>query len=102
MPSFLMSDGSESLRSLTKNELQYVSKLFRLLTKNEQIAHSLICLQNTSDSHRKPMSEFPALHFLNFFLHNINLNVKKKNHVSSLPSPLYIWNLMYFISVQFV
>ena len=74
-----MSDVSESLRSLTKNE-RY-EQIAQLLTKNEQItqvahqnwmkqriAHfleriaiSLIFSQKMSDSLRKPMSEFPTL-----------------------------------------
>ena len=80
-PSFLMSDVSESLRSLTKIEHPWaicsgrspkMSELLRLLTKNEQmsealvcffeqIAHSLIFSQKTSDLLRKSLSEFPAL-----------------------------------------
>ena len=54
------------LRSLTKNE--------RIARFCERIAHLLIFSQKTSDSVRKPMSEFPALpycykrsHFTNFF-----------------------------------
>ena len=51
IPSFLMCNVSESLRSLTKYE------------RCEQIAHSLIFSQKTSDLLGKPMSEFPALAF---------------------------------------
>ena len=67
--SFLVSDVSESLRSLTKNEwceriaqvahqkwaTEWIAHFF------QQIAHSLIFGQTTSDSLGKPMSEFPAL-----------------------------------------
>ena len=82
IPSFWVSNVSKSLRLLTKNE--QVSKSLRLLTKNEwweriaqvahqkwaneriagffeRIAHSLIFSQKTSESLRKPLSEFPAL-----------------------------------------
>ena len=70
IPSFLMSNVSESLRSLTKNEwcerIAQVAhqkwatliKLLRLLTKNEQISDSLKKMNNLL---RKPTSEFPAL-----------------------------------------
>ena len=77
-----MSDVSESLRSLSKNErceqiaqVAYqkwatMSDSLRSLTKNEQIAcfyeqitHSLIFSPKTSNSLRKPMSEFPALFY---------------------------------------
>ena len=51
-----MSDVSESLRSLTKNERMSESLVFF-----EQIAYALIFSQKLSDSLRKPMSEFPAL-----------------------------------------
>ena len=53
IPSFLMSDVSESLRSLTKNERfaqvaqrkwAIVSESLRLLTKNEQMSESLVFL----------------------------------------------------------
>ena len=86
IPSFLVSNVSKSLRSLTKNEQcewiaqvarqkwETMSDLLRLLTKNEQmseslvfferIAHLLIFSQKTSDSLIKPMSEFPALVFV--------------------------------------
>ena len=54
-----MSDVSESLSSLTKNERPWANEgIARFL---EQIAHSLIFSQKTSDSLRKLMSEFPAL-----------------------------------------
>ena len=76
-----MSDVSELLRSLTKNErceriaqvahqkiVSDVSDLVRSLTKNERIArfferitHLLVFLQKNSDSLRIPMSKFPAL-----------------------------------------
>ena len=96
IPSFLMRDGCESLRLLTKIEQfekiaqvahqkwAIKSVLLRSLTKNErpwvicsgrspkwanerisrffeQIAHSLIFFSKTSNSLRKPMSEFPTL-----------------------------------------
>ena len=55
IPSFLMRDVSESLRLLTKNEhipLFLIESLMRSFAN---------FLQKTSDSVRKPMSEFPAL-----------------------------------------
>ena len=84
IPSFLVCDVSESLRSLTKNErceqiaqfaqqkLATMSGSLRSLTKNELMSKLLVFLANrsfvhflqkTSDSLRKPMSEFPALIF---------------------------------------
>ena len=84
--SFLVSDVSESLKLLTKNEwceqiaqvahqkwamwanrsgrspkMSDVSKSLRSLTKNAPMRESLIFSQKTSDSLRKPMSKFPAL-----------------------------------------
>ena len=60
---FLMSDVSESLRSLTKNEqceqIAHVAHL-KWITMSK-LLRSLIFLQKTSDLLRKPMSEFPAL-----------------------------------------
>ena len=83
IPSFLVSDVSESLRSLTKNEQPWaicsghspkisnheqIAQVAHQKWANEQItcfferiAHLLIFLQKTSDSLRKPMSEFPTL-----------------------------------------
>ena len=80
---FLVSDVSESLRSIINNEwceripqVAYqkwatMSNSLRLLTKNERMSEvlvflskSLICsffCKKTSDSLRKPMSKFPAL-----------------------------------------
>ena len=70
-----MSDVSESLRSLTKNEQPWaihsghseemsdVSKSLISLTKNEQMSESLIFGQKTSNLLGNPMSEFPALVF---------------------------------------
>ena len=53
IPSFLVSDVCESLRSLTKNEqCEQIAHFF------ERIAHFFA---KTSDLLRKPMSEFPAL-----------------------------------------
>ena len=68
--SFLVSDVSESLRSLTKNErCEQIAQVAHQKWANEwiahffeQIAHSLLFGQKTSDSLGKPMSEFPALH----------------------------------------
>ena len=79
----IMSDGSESLRSLTKNEWPWVlrsgcseemshrEQIAQITHQNwanewttrffERITHSLIFGQKTSDSLGKPMSEFPAL-----------------------------------------
>ena len=51
--SLKMSDVSDSLRSLTKNE--------RIANFFERIAHSLIVGQKTRDSLGNPMSEFLAL-----------------------------------------
>ena len=100
MPSFLMSDGSESLRSLTKNELcEQIVQVANQKWANGSFAHLFAKHEWFA---QKTNERIPSPAFLKLFLHNINLNVKKKNHVSSLPSPLYIWNLMYFISVQFV
>ena len=86
--SFLLSDVSESLRSLTKNERPWaicsgcspkmsdherIAHVAHQKWANkqiasffEQIAHSLIFLQKTSDWLRKPMSEFPAFLKLEF------------------------------------
>ena len=83
IPSFLVRDVSESLRSLTKNvQCEWIAQVahqkwaamsesLRSLTKNEQMSKSLVFLsellirsffsQKTSDSLGKPMSEFPAL-----------------------------------------
>ena len=93
IPSFLMSDVSKSLRTLTKNERceriarsgcslkmsdherfaqvahqkwmnEWIACFFSKWVNHsffEQIAHSLIFLQKTIKSPRKPMSEFPAL-----------------------------------------
>ena len=80
---YLVSDVSESLRSLTKKErceqidqvshqkLATVSDSLRSLTKNEQMSELLVFWANhsfnhffikkTSDLLRKPMREFPAL-----------------------------------------
>ena len=75
-----MSDVSELLRSLTKNERPWAIRLEKMSDRErsaqvahqkwaneriarffEGIAHSLIFGQKTSDSLGKPMSEFPAL-----------------------------------------
>ena len=83
IPSFLVSDVSESLRSLTKNERPWAIRSGRSeeMSDHEQItqvahqkwakewiahffkriANSLIFGQKTSDLLGKPMSEFPAL-----------------------------------------
>ena len=74
IPSFLVSDVSKSLRSLTKNERceriaqvthqnwATMSELLRLLRGNERSrANRLGCSQKTSNSLGKPMSEFPVL-----------------------------------------
>ena len=68
-PLFLMSNVSESFRSLTKNEqCERIAQVAHQKKANEwithffeRIAHSLIFSQKTSNSLRKPMSEFPAL-----------------------------------------
>ena len=84
IPSFLVSDVSESPRSLTK--MSNVSKSLRSLTKNEPMSESLVFLseflicsffsQKTRDSLRKPMSEFPAL------LHRKGKRVKQVKNIS--------------------
>ena len=69
IPSFLMSDVSESLWSLTKNEqCEQIAQVAHQKWANEQIArfferiaHLLIFSQKTSDWLRKAMSEFLAL-----------------------------------------
>ena len=69
IPSFLMSNVSESLRSLTKNEQrERITQVAYQKWANERtarfferISHLLILLQKTRDLLRKPMSEFPAL-----------------------------------------
>ena len=69
IPSFLVSDVSESLRLLTKNEqCEQIAQVTHQKWANERIArfferitHSLIFSKNTNDALRKPMSEFPAL-----------------------------------------
>ena len=74
IPSFLVSDVSESLRSLTKNErCEPIAQVAHQKWANEwiacfyeQIAHSLIFSQKRSDSLRKLMSEFPALEKAHF------------------------------------
>ena len=73
IPSFLVSDVSESFRSLTKNErCEQIAQVAHQKWANEwiarffeRIAHSLIFGQKTSDSLGKPMSEFPALKIMN-------------------------------------
>ena len=55
IPSFLMSNVSESLRSLTKNER--IARFF------ERIAHLLIFSQKTSDSLRNPMKNSQPCNF---------------------------------------
>ena len=67
--SFLVSNVSESLRLLTKNEqCERIAQVAHQKWANEwiahffeQIAHLLIFGQKTSDSLGKPMSKFPAL-----------------------------------------
>ena len=54
-----MSDVSESLRSLTKNE--QMSKLPVFLANRSFAHYSLIFRKKNSDSLRKPMSQFPTL-----------------------------------------
>ena len=83
IPSFLLSDVSKLLRSLTKNEWPWaihsgrskemsdcerIAQATHQIWANEliasffeQIAHSLIFGKKTSDLLGKPMSEFPAL-----------------------------------------
>ena len=56
IPSLLMSNVSELLRSLTKNE-----RCERIANFYEQIVYLLFFSQKTSDSLTKPMNKFPAL-----------------------------------------
>ena len=73
IPSFLVSDVSESLRSLTKNErcewiAQFAHQKWATMGDSlRSFGYSLIFSQKTSDLLRKPMREFPALVFLYFF-----------------------------------
>ena len=53
-----MSNVSKLLRSLTKNERMSKLPVFLSESFNRSFAHFS---QKKSDSHRKPMSEFPAL-----------------------------------------
>ena len=57
-----------SLISLKSNERLWAirSDRSRQMSDCERITHSLIFLQKTRDSLRKPMSEFPALPYTNF------------------------------------
>ena len=67
--SFPLSNVSESLRSLTKNErCERIAQVAHQKWANEwiahffeRIAHSLIFGQKTSNLHGKPMSEFPVM-----------------------------------------
>ena len=91
IPSFLMSDVSKSLRSLTKNErCERIAQVAHQKWANEQIArffeliaHSLIFSQKTSDSLRKPMSEFPAL-LVDGFIEVNNAFYQQLNHTFRL------------------
>ena len=67
-----MIDVSESLRSITKNEQceQFAQFAHQKLVTMSESFRSLICSQKTSDSLRKPISEFPAL----FQIHRLPLN----------------------------
>ena len=74
--SFLVSDVGESLILLKSNERfaqvaqrkwAIVSESLRSLTKNEQITHSLIFGQKTSDSLGNQVSEIPALLYSKLF-----------------------------------
>ena len=67
IPSFLVSVVSESLRSLTKNEWQWSNCSGRSPKMSEWGNHSFAnFFQKTSDSFRKPMSEFQTLTFVLF------------------------------------
>ena len=74
--SFLVSDVGESLILLKSNERfaqvaqrkwAIVSESLRSLTKNEQITHSLIFGQKTSDLLGNQVSEIPALLYSKLF-----------------------------------
>ena len=74
--SFLVSDVGESLILLKSNERfaqvaqrkwEIVSESLRSLTKNEQITHSLIFGQKTSDLLGNQVSEIPALLYSKLF-----------------------------------
>ena len=76
IPSFMVSYVSESLRSLTKNELPWgicsgrSPKLSESLVLLSELLIRSFFSQKTSDSLRKPISEFPAL----FQIHRLPLN----------------------------
>ena len=70
IPSFLVSNVSESLRSLTKNERR--SEWLIFLTKS--LIRSFL---DTSDSLGKPMSEFPALDFCKDVCKNAFISILK-------------------------
>ena len=109
-----VSNVSESLRSLTKNEWPWASHSGRseemrnreriaqvahqkwvneqIARFFEQIAHSLIFSQKRTTSLRKPMSEFPALHISEqahtFFFVSYTVHVQwqsKFSHTTSVP-----------------
>ena len=60
IPSFLVSDVSKLLRSLTKNERPWANRSGRLIKMSELLIRSFF-RKKKSDSLRKPKSEFPAL-----------------------------------------
>ena len=90
--SFSLFDVSKSLRSLTKNErceriaqVAHQKWAYEWITQYfEQIAHSIIFGQKTSDSLGKPMNEFPALVLDTFWHEFIALKSVKKSTFCSL------------------
>ena len=86
IPSFLVSDVSESLRSLTKNEwCERIAQVAHQKWANEwigrffeRITHLLNFGQNMSDSLGKLMSEFPALSKGKESIKNHNAKMKIK------------------------
>ena len=103
---------SELLRSLTKNEQS--AQVAHQKWANERIArffykiaHSLIFSQKTSDSLRKPMSEFPALvplHWCaeNFLMHLIICRNKFLGRIAKFKTcSLLTLNLLTYKSKRF-
>ena len=91
IPSFLVSNVSESLRSLTKNE--QMSKLLVFLS--ELLIRSFF-RKKTSDSLRKPMSKLPAL-FISFEVVKRCLFLMKHEEVEQrLIFRTHAQNMLYF------
>ena len=94
IPSFLMSDVSESLSLLTKNERpwaicspkmsEWANHLFF-----QQIAHLLFFLQTTSNLLRKLMSEFPTMQKTKERIPNPETSIKNSNVCCQMVYELY-------------